>query len=108
MFCASGAAVAVMGALPWVAALAGGPHDIGWPLRTLAAVAFLAGLFVLLIGIGLLRARAGVRRSAGEARLDAELVAAAAAAAATAAHEPCAQDPACATCDASCALNALR
>jgi hypothetical protein len=78
----------------------------------LAAVAVLAGLFVLLVGIGLLRARSAVRAHAAhvalETELDSELNATLAEAEPVAGHEACDDHVACASCDASCALNALR
>ena len=114
LFCAAGAAVLTIGALPWVAVLAGS-QGIGWVLRALAVVAVLGGIFVLLVGIGLVRARTALRahaaRAAQEAALDTELnvaLAHAQAGAEPVAGQACDDHDACASCDASCALNALR
>jgi hypothetical protein len=112
LFCAAGVALAVVGALPWAAALAGDGEAAGWPIRILGVLAFAVGVFVALVGIGLFRARDGLRAAAAEAELDTALVAAAASALTntynTEVHDPCATDTACASCDATCALSALR
>ena len=108
LFCAAGAVVSAVGALPWIAVLAGA-DGITWPIRVLATLALVVGGFTVLVGIGLFRARNAMRAADAETLLDAELSAAADAHAATSAgHAACAPDTACAGCDASCALNALR
>lgn len=120
LFVAAGAALTVVGALAWVAVLAGA-GGITWTIRVLAGLALVVGAFVVLVGIGLFRARWAVRVAAAQARLDAELDAAAEAHAAAvpgrdapapdSAHTAvtaCADDRVCAGCDAACAVNALR
>jgi hypothetical protein len=101
---AAGGALALIGVLPWIAAVAGG--DAGaWPLRLLGAVAFVGGMFVALVGLGLRRAAVALGDRRAEAALDAAVMAIveadACASGGTAEH-------ACATCDASCALAGLR
>ena len=117
LFCAAGVALAVVGALPWIALVTGHGGSTGWAIRIIGVLAFAIGVFVALVGIGLFRARSGLRAAAAEAELDGALVAAAAAAnpvgGDTVAGGPpgspsCATEAACATCDATCALSALR
>jgi hypothetical protein len=108
LFCVAGGVLCVVGALPWIAALAGA-DGLTWPVLVLAALALVVGVFTVLVGIGLFRARRALHAAEGEARLDAELTAAAEAhAGAAPGHDACAADTACAGCDATCALNALR
>ncbi len=108
LFCLAGAVLSAVGALAWIAVLAGA-DGIGWPVRVLAALALAVGVFTVLVGIGLFRARHAISAAAAEARLDAQLTAAAEThAGASAEHDACAPDTACAGCDATCALNALR
>jgi hypothetical protein len=104
LFCAAGVLLAVVGGLPWMAALAGPAGAASWPLRTVGVLAFAVGVFVVLVGVGLFRARNGIRAAAAEAALDATLVTAST----EQASNPCAPDTACASCDATCALSALR
>jgi hypothetical protein len=112
LFCGAGGVLCVVGALPWIAVLAGA-DGLTWPVRVLAALALMVGVFTVLVGIGLFRARHALHAAEGEARLDAELTAAADAhahahAGTRSGHDACAADTACAGCDATCALNALR
>lgn len=79
LFCAAGAVLCVVGALAWLAVLSGA-GGITWPVRVLAGLALVAGGFVVLVGIGLLRARGAVRAAA--------------------------DGSACADCDGACALRA--
>ena len=117
LFCAAGLALAVVGAVPWIAALAASGSTVGWPIRILGVAAILVGVFVMLVGVGLFRARNALRAAADEAELDASLMAAAAEATRStevnesdraSAHDACAAPTACASCDATCALSALR
>lgn len=110
LFCAAGVVLAAVGALPWIAVLSAHGAAAGWPIRALGVLGFAVGVFVMLVGVGLFRARNGLRAAAAEAQLDSVLVAAAAAAAGPGSdpHDPCAPDTACASCDATCALSALR
>lgn len=92
-FCAAGTGLIVVGGLPWLAVLLGA-RGITWPIRVLAAVALVVGVFVVLVGIGLLRARHALR--AAHARAEGE---------GCDARGP---DTACAGCDSACPLDALR
>ena len=109
LFCLAGGVLSAVGALAWIAVLAGA-DGIAWSVRVLAALALAAGVFTVLVGIGLFRARHAISAAEAEARLDAQLTAAATAAqtGSTAAPVACAPDTACVGCDATCALNALR
>jgi hypothetical protein len=108
LFCAAGAVLSAVGALPWIAVLAGA-DGVPWPVLVLAVIALSVGGFTVLIGIGLFRARNAIRATDAEARLDAELTAAAEAPGTTrAGPDACVPETACVGCDATCALNALR
>jgi hypothetical protein len=108
LFCSAGAVLSAVGALPWIAVLAGA-DGIAWPVLVLAVLALAVGGFTVLVGIGLFRARDAMRAADAEARLDAALTTAADVhAGSPAGHDACAPDTACASCDATCALNALR
>jgi hypothetical protein len=99
LFCAAGIALTVVGAVPWIA-VTSGADGVQWPIRLLAVVALLVGVFVVLVGIGLFRARSTLRTAVAGSSPDghgADLPAAV-----------CADHVACAGCDASCALNELR
>jgi hypothetical protein len=105
LFCAAGVLLAVIGGLPWISALTSSGQSFGWSVRILGLLAFVVGIFIALVGVGLFRARSGLRAASAEAELDSTLVAAAAAADT---HDACATDTSCASCDATCALSALR
>jgi hypothetical protein len=107
LFCLAGAVLSAVGALAWIAVLAGA-DGIAWPIRVLAALALAVGGFTFLVGIGLFRARHAGQAAGAQALLDAQLTAAADAHAGSAGHDPCVADTACAGCDATCALNSLR
>ncbi len=108
LFCSAGAVLSAVGALAWIAVLTGA-DGVAWPILVLATLALAVGVFTVLVGIGLFRARHAILAAESEARLDAQLAAAADEHARTqAGHDACATDTACAGCDATCALNALR
>lgn len=94
-FTTAGAAVTVIGALTWLTG--------SWVLRAAGLVAVAVGGYVLLVGIGLLRARAERRRRAAQASVDAAVLATAAEA--TAGFEAnCPSGQPCGSCDSTCAL----
>ena len=102
--------LAAVGALPWIAVLSAHGAAAGWPIRALGVLGFAVGVFVMLVGVGLFRARNATARGRGRGptgqraggrggrRRRAGL----------GPHDPCAPDTACASCDATCALSALR
>jgi hypothetical protein len=79
-----------MGVLTWFTG--------SWGLRAVGLVALLAGVYLALVGFGLLRVQAEVRRRRAEEALDSAVLATAAAA------EDCDSAGSCASCDTVCAL----
>lgn len=112
LFMIAGSVLAVLGVTPWLVFISGGADAHSPALLVLAGGAVVGGIFVALMGLGLVRRLDALERAADERRLDAAvLTATAAAAAATAdSSDPAAADcgESCSTCTASCALHALR
>lgn len=111
LFIVAGSVLAVLGVTPWLLFLVGAA-DAGDPaLLVLAGVAIVGGIFVALVGLGLVRRLDALELAADERRVDAAVLGATAAATTppgqpTAAADDCGKS--CATCTASCALDALR
>lgn len=109
LFVVAGSALAILGTVPWIVFVVGG--DTSDPtLLVLATVAIVGGIFVALVGLGFLRRLDALERAADERRLDAALLAGTVAPAAGGQSNATVGDcgESCATCTASCALNALR
>ncbi|MCW2527144.1 MAG: hypothetical protein JWM76_2004 [Pseudonocardiales bacterium] len=87
---AGGATLVLLGALTW--------FTDSWGLQAIGLLALLIGSYLALVGFGLLRVRAEVRRRRIEDALDSAVLTTASAA------ESCDADGSCATCDTVCAL----
>jgi hypothetical protein len=86
----AGATLILLGVLTWFTG--------SWELRVAGVVALLIGAYLALVGVGLLRVQAELRRRRAEDALDSAVLASASAA------EDCSDAGSCATCDTVCAL----